>query len=49
MTQVSSTNLNHAQRGLVADARAFLSKLSMYRLATMGLTGDPIGTPSTCS
>ena len=33
--------------GLIADAIAFLSKLSMYRLATMGLTGDPIGAPST--
>ena len=35
--------------GLIADARAFLSKYSMYRLATMGLTSEPIAAPSTCS
>ena len=35
--------------GLEADLRTFLSKCSMYRLATIGLTGDPIATPSTCS
>ena len=31
--------------GLIADLRAFLSKHSIYRLATMGLTGDAIGAP----
>ena len=32
-----------------AGLRAFLSKCSMYKLANMGLTGDPIATLSTCS
>ena len=49
MTLVSSTNWYHTWGGLIADARAFLSKHSIYRLATMGLTGDPTGAPSTCS
>ena len=35
--------------GLEADLRASLSKCSMYWLATMGLTSDPIAAPSTCS
>ena len=35
--------------GLEAELRASLSKCSMYRLATIGLTGDPMATPSTCS
>ena len=35
--------------GLEADLRTSLSKCSIYRLATIGLTGDPIATPSTCS
>ena len=29
--------------------RAFCSKYSMYKLATMGLTGEPMASPSTCS
>ena len=49
MTHVSFTNLNHGWGGLIADLRAFLSKHSMNRLVTMGVTGDPIGAPSTCS
>ena len=48
MTRVSSTNLYHTW-GLIADDRTFFSKHSIYRLATMGLTSDPIGAPSTCS
>ena len=49
MTHVSSTNLYQYLGGLEVEWRASLSKCSMYRLATMGLTGDPITTPSTCS
>ena len=36
-------------RGLGAVLRAFCSKYSMYKLATMGLTGEPMAAPSTCS
>ena len=36
-------------RGWEADLSASLSKCSMYRLATIGLTGDPIAAPSTCT
>ena len=32
-----------------AVLRAFCSKYSMYRLATMGLTEEPMAAPSTCS
>ena len=32
-----------------AVLRAFCSKYSMYKLATMGLTGEPMAAPSTCS
>ena len=32
-----------------AVLRAFCSKYSMYRLATMGLTGEPMAAPSTYS
>ena len=35
--------------GVGAVLRAFCSKYSMYRLATMGLTGEPMAAPSTCS
>ena len=35
--------------GWGAVLRAFCSKYSMYRLATMGLTGEPMAAPSTCS
>ena len=35
--------------GCKADLSASPSKCSMYRLATMGLTSDPIAVPSTCS
>ena len=36
-------------RGVEAVLRAFCSKYSMYKLATMGLTGEPMAAPSTCS
>ena len=35
--------------GWGAVLRAFCSKYSMYKLATMGLTGEPMAAPSTCS
>ena len=35
--------------GWGADLKAFCSKYSMYRLATMGLTREPMAAPSTCS
>ena len=35
--------------GWGAVLRAFCSKYSMYRLATMGLTAEPMAAPSTCS
>ena len=35
--------------GFGAVLRAFCSKYSMYRLATIGLTGEPMAAPSTCS
>ena len=36
-------------RGVGAVLRAFCSKYSMYKLATMGLTREPMAAPSTCS
>ena len=35
--------------GWGAVLRAFCSKYSIYRLATIGLTGEPTAAPSTCS
>ena len=37
------------RRGVGAVLRAFCSRYSMYKLATMGLTGEPMAAPSTCS
>ena len=34
---------------VVAVLRGVLSKCSMYRLATIGLTGEPLAAPSSCS
>ena len=34
--------------GWGAVPRTFCSKYSMYRLAAMGLTGEPMAAPSTC-
>ena len=36
-------------RGVGAVLRTFCSKCSMYKLATMGLTGEPMAAPSTYS
>ena len=36
-------------RGWGAVLRAFCSNYSMYKLATIGLTGEPMAAPSTCS
>ena len=49
MTKVSSTNLFQRLGGCGAVSRALVSKCSIYILATMGLSGDPIAAPSTCS
>ena len=35
--------------GWGAVLRAFYSKYFMYKLVTMGLTGEPMAAPSTCS
>ena len=35
--------------GIRGRPKGFPVKCSMYRLVTIGLTGDPIATPSTCS
>ena len=35
--------------GVGAVLRAFCSRYSMYKVATMGLTGEPMAAPSTCS
>ena len=42
-------HISKPKLGVVAVLRATLLKCSMYGLATMGLTGDPIAAPSTCS
>ena len=47
--KVSSTNLFQRLGGCGAVSRALVSKCSMYILATMGLSGDPIAAPSTYS
>ena len=48
MTKVSSTYLPQNLGG-GAVLRAFCSTYSVYKLATMGLTGEPMAAPSTCS
>ncbi len=48
MTKVSSTYLPQIFTGRGKVARALLSKFSMKRLDTMGLTGEPMATPSIC-
>ena len=47
MTKVSSTNLFQRLGVCGAVSRALVSKCSIYTLATMGLSGDPIAAPST--
>ena len=49
MTKVSSTYLCQHLGGCGAVLRAFCSKYSMYKLASMGLTVEPMAAPSTCS
>ena len=49
MTKVSSTNLFHRLEGCGADSRASISNFSIKMWATMGLSGDCIAAPSTCS
>ena len=49
MKNVSSTYLFlHHLGGFTADVRALSSKISMYKLVTTGLTGDPIAAPWVC-
>ena len=49
MMNVSSTNLFQRVGGVGAVDSALTSKFSMNRLATIGLMGDPIAAPFTCS
>ena len=49
MTKVSSTYLFDNLGWLVADVRYLCSKGSIYKFATIGLTGDPIAAPLVCS
>ena len=39
----------HQNLGVGAVLRAYCSKYSIYKLATIGLTSEPLATPSTCS
>ena len=49
MTKVSSTNLLHKLGGVGDVLMAFSSNASMYKLAIMGLRGEPMAAPSVCS
>ena len=49
MMKVSSTNLFQSVGGDGAVARALVSRSSINKLATIGLMGDPIAAPLTCS
>ena len=49
MTKVSSTNLLHKLGGVGHVLIAFSSNASMYKLAIMGLRGEPMAAPSVCS
>ena len=49
IVKVSSTNLFPQCSGDGAVARALVSRSSMNKFATIGLMGDPIAAPSTCS
>ena len=49
MVKVSSTNLLQNDGGFCADCMALVSRSSIYRLATIGLMGEPIAAPSCCS
>ena len=47
--KVSSTNLFHTLGGCTAELMALISKYSMKRLPAMGLMGDPVAAPCSCS
>ena len=49
MTKVSSTNLSFRGLGGVVLSQGPWSQNVPYILAIMGLSGDPIAAPSTCS
>ena len=49
MMKVSSTNLFQRVGGVGAVDSALISKSSMNKMATIGLMGDPIAAPFTCS
>ena len=46
IVNVSSTNFLHIFGGVVDVLIALISRSSMNKLATIGLMGDPIATPS---
>ena len=45
IVNVSSTNLFHRAGGVVDVLMAWTSRSSIYKLATMGLMGEPIAAP----
>ena len=49
MTKVSSTNLLHKLGGVGDVLMAFYWNASMYKVAIMGLRGEPMAAPSVCS
>ena len=49
MMKVSSTYLFHSDGGCGDVARALVSRSSKRRFATIGLIGEPMAVPSTCS
>ena len=49
MMKVSSTNLFQSVGGAGAVDSSLISRSSINKLATIGLMGDPIATPFTCS
>ena len=49
ITKMSPTYLFYNLGGFIADVRALCSKDSIYKFATISLTGDPIAAPLVCS
>ena len=49
MAKVSSTYLFHILGGFTADGMALCSNDSIYKLATMRVTGDPMAAHLVCS
>ena len=49
VTNVSSTYLNHILAGLVAVLMALVSNSPMDKVDTIGMMGDPIAAPCSCS